>query len=227
MWRRQPRAVRVAAILCGVALGLLALAQILLPRIAAGRIRSRVERYGHVDSVSVSAWPAVKLLWGDADTVHVDASNIALSPKQAASLLWEGRGVAHLDLHADAVHVGSLALTDATLEKHGSQLAAEASTTQAATQAALPEGLEVKLLGSRDGEVEVEATGGIFGLQATVDAVALAEGGQLIAHPLGLLVEGFKLKLFSDPHVYVEGIGATAPAGQPSQYRLSMQAGLR
>ena len=42
----------------------LALAQVLLPRIAASRISSRVGRYGTVQSVSVKAWPAVELLWG-------------------------------------------------------------------------------------------------------------------------------------------------------------------
>ena len=38
--------------------------------IAASRISSRVGRYGKVQSVSVSAWPAVELLWGHADSVH-------------------------------------------------------------------------------------------------------------------------------------------------------------
>jgi hypothetical protein len=227
MWGRQPRAVRIAAIVLAGLLLLLVLAQVLLPAIAAGRIRSRVERYGSVDSVSVSAWPAVKLLWGDADSVHVTADSMTLSPRQAAALLWEGRGVSHLNLHASALRVGSLALTDATLEKRGSQLAAQASATQAATEAALPEGFVVKLLGSRDGEVEVEATGGLFGLQASVDAVAQAEEGRLVAHPEGALLEGFQLKLFSEPHVYVEGVGASVFAGEPLRYRLSMRASLR
>ena len=52
---------------------LLVLAQLLLPRIAASRISSRVGRYGTVQSVSVSAWPAVELLWGHADSVRVKA----------------------------------------------------------------------------------------------------------------------------------------------------------
>ena len=50
---------------------LLVLAQLLLPGLAARRIRTRVGRYGTVKSVSVSAWPAVKVLWGDADAVTV------------------------------------------------------------------------------------------------------------------------------------------------------------
>ena len=61
----------------------LALAQLLLPRIAASRICSRVGRYGQFDSVSVSAWPAVELLWGSADSVQVQAGSLALNPAQA------------------------------------------------------------------------------------------------------------------------------------------------
>ena len=42
---------------------LLVVAQLVLPRIAASVVSSRVGRYGKVQSVSVEAWPAVKLLW--------------------------------------------------------------------------------------------------------------------------------------------------------------------
>ncbi|MGD1058944.1 MAG: hypothetical protein ABR992_16185, partial [Solirubrobacteraceae bacterium] len=55
---------------------LLALAQVVLPRIAVSRIESRVGRYGKVQSVSVSAWPAVELLWGHVGSVHVRAKSL-------------------------------------------------------------------------------------------------------------------------------------------------------
>ncbi len=44
-------------------------------------------------------------------------------------------------------------------------------------------------------------------------------------HPLGFLLEGLQLTLFADPHVYVEGVGASAvagPAGGVAGYRLTM-----
>ena len=59
----------------------LALAQVLLPRIAASRISSRVGRYGKVQSVSVSAWPAVELLWGSVDSVRVAAGEPRAEPR--------------------------------------------------------------------------------------------------------------------------------------------------
>jgi hypothetical protein len=205
---------------------LLVLAQIFLPRLAAGRVSSRVGRYGTVESVSVSAWPAVKLLWGSVDSVRVKAKSLALSPAQAAKLLWEARGTASMDVSAERVQVGSLRVTDATLSKHGSALSAQAMTSEADVKAALPAGLGVRLLRSEGGEVEVQATGGLFGVSATVNAVAGASEGKLVAHPLGLLVEGLQLTLFSDAHVYVEGVGASVSSEHPLTYRLSMSARL-
>ena len=67
-------ALQVARALAGGSAGLaLVLAQLFLPRIAASRISSRVGSYGKVSSVSVSALPAMELLWGDADSVARDA----------------------------------------------------------------------------------------------------------------------------------------------------------
>jgi hypothetical protein len=218
---------RLAAWLAGGVLLALALAQLLLPRIAASVISSRIGRYGKVESVSVTAWPAVKLLWGSVDSVRVRARRLAMSPAQAAKLLWEGRSTASIDATAQSVQIGSLRLTDATLRKREGSLSAAASTSEADVKAALPAGFAMSLLRSEGGEVEVQASGGLFGVGASVNAVALASDGKLIAHPVGFLVEGLRLTLFSDPHVYVEGVGASVQPGRPPGYRLSMDARLR
>jgi hypothetical protein len=205
---------------------LLALAQVVLPRIAVSRIESRVSRYGKVLSASVSAWPAVELLWGHVGSVHVRAKSLSLSPAQAAGLLWEANGTASMDVSAESVQVGSLRVTDASLRKRGSSLTAEALTSEADVKAALPEGFGVRLLRSEGGEVEVQATGGLFGVGATVNAVARASDGKLVAHPIGFLIEDLQLKLFSDPHVYVEGVGASVASEHPLSYKLTMSARL-
>jgi len=217
---------RIALWLVLVVVVLLAVAQVVLPLIAVSRIKSRVGRYGTVESASVSAWPAVKLLWGSVDSVKVKARSLTLSPEQAASLLWEARDTASMDVSAERVDVGGLRVTDATLSKRGSVLSAQAFTSEADVKAALPAGLGVRLLRSEAGEVEVQATGGLFGISASVNAVAGASDGKLVAHPLGLLVEGLQLTLFSDAHVYVEGVGASVSSEQPLTYRLSMSARL-
>lgn len=215
------KAGQIAAGLAAAVVLALALAQLFLPRIAAGRISSRVGRYGHVRSVSVSAWPAVELLWGRADSVTVHAGSLALSPAQTSALLWEARGASRLTVTASSVREGPLSLTDARLGKRGRLLAAEAMISPAAVRAALPPGVTVRLLGSEAGRVKVSASGHLFGVGASLDAVAAASEGSLVAHPLGLL-EGVRLTLFSDPHVYVTGVGAEAADG--SSYRLSMSA---
>ena len=221
----KPR--KIAAGLAGAVVLVLVLAQVLLPRIAASRISSRVGRYGTVQSVSVSAWPAVELLWGSADSVRVRARSLALSPAQAAKLLWEARGTASMDVSAESVQLGSLRLSDASLRKRGNALSAQALTTEADVKAALPAGFDVQLLRSEGGEVEVQASGALFGVGASVDAVAGASEGKLVAHPLGFLLEALQLTLFSDPHVYVEGVGASVHSEQPLSYRLTMSASLR
>ena len=218
---------RLLLSLVGALALLFVLAQVLLPRIAASRISSRVGRYGKVRSVSVSAWPAVKLLWGQADSVRVSASSLALSPVQLGSLLWEGHGANSVEVKAESVRLGALLVSDATLAKHGSALSADALVSESDVKAALPPGFDVRLLRSVGGEVEVQASGGLFGVGATVNAVASASEGKLVAHPLGFLIEGLRLTLFSDPHVYVEAVGASVAGEQPPSYRLSMNARLR
>jgi hypothetical protein len=118
-------------------------------------------------------------------------------------------------------------VSDASLQKHGSRLSAQAVASEADVKAALPEGFAVRLLRSEGGDVEVQASGALFGVGATVNALAGASDGKLVAHPLGFLIEGFQLTLFSQPHVYVEGVGASVADEHPLSYRLSMSASLR
>jgi hypothetical protein len=207
----------------------LALAQLFLPRIAASRISSRLERYGTVDSVSVKAWPAVELLWGNADSVTVRANRLVLSPAQTAKLLWEARGAESVEMTARHAQEGPLRLSGVSLSKRGSRLSARAQITRADVKAALPEGFDVRLLGSAAGQVAVRASGGLFGVETSLNAVAGASEGRLVAHPLGVLFAGLRLTLFAEPHVYVQGVGASAVAGPGGalSYALTMRASLR
>ena len=207
----------------------LALAQLLLPRIAAGIISSRVGRYGRVLSVSVSAWPAIELLWRDADSVTVKAGALSLSPQQAAKLVWEGRGADRIDFTAASVRLGPLRLTDVSLRKRGDALSAQGSASAADVRAALPPGLSVALARSEGGSVVVKASGGPFRVGASVTAVAGPQEGKLVARPREALLGGLHLTLFADPHVYVQGIaaGVEGESGGAASYRLYMRARVR
>jgi len=206
------RPLRLALWLAGALVVALGLAQIFLPRIAASRISSRLGKYGDVRSVHVSAWPAVELLWGEADAVTVRARSISVSPAQTGKLLHEARGLHELDLTAETTREGPLPLHDVSLRKRAAKLHAQASLSEADVKAALPPGYDVQLLGSSRGQVQVRASGGLFGVGASVDAV--------------------KLTLFSDPRVYIQGIGARrSDAGDGAAggagYVLSIDASLR
>jgi hypothetical protein len=218
---------RLALFLAGGAVLLLGLAQLFLPRIAASRISSRLGRYGTVESVHVKAWPAVKLLWGSADSATVRARRLRLSPAQTAKLLWEARGLERISMTAQSVREGPLALSDVSFRKQGQALSAQARLAAGDVRSALPEGVGVQLLSSEGGEVTVKAAGGLFGVRTSLDAVAAASGGKLVVHPVAGLLSGFRLTLFSDPHVYVEAVGASAEPSQPLSYRLTMRASLR
>jgi hypothetical protein len=221
--------VRVALWSIGALVVLLVLAQVFLPKIAASRISDRIGKYGSVESVHVSAWPAVELLWKHADSVKVHATRLRVSPAQTAELLREASGTDRLELNVDSAHEGPLALHDVRFRKRGTSMSATAHLGAADVAAALPPGIGVQLLGSGGGKVEVRASGGLFGVGASVDAVAEAECGKLVVHPRGLLLKAIKLTLFSDRSVYVTGVAAsraTGPGGV-SGYLLGMTATLR
>jgi hypothetical protein len=116
-----------------------------------------------------------------------------------------------------------------SFHKHGAQMSAHAHLGNADVAAALPPGIGVQLLVSGGGKVEVRASGGLFGVGASVDAVAEASGGKLVVHPRGLLLEAIALTVFANPRVYVTGVSAsraTGPGGVGG-YLLGIEATLR
>jgi hypothetical protein len=223
--------VRVA-IAVGVAfVALVALGQWLGPVIAARVVRGKIERYGTVRSVTVRAWPAVKLLWRHADEVRVRAGALKLSPEEAAGLLGEAKGTQTVLASAQSAEVGGLRLRNAWLEKHGGVLRAEGTVSEADIRRALPSGVAIELVRSEGGTITVRASGGLFGVGTSVEAIAEAEDGKLVVHPTAPLLSGLKLRVFASGSVYVEGVHARA-LGQESgaggrRYELSMWASLR
>jgi len=202
---------------------LLAAAQLVLPRLAASRISSRLARHGRVESVQVSAWPAVKLLWGGADSVRIRAGELSLTPSEAAELLSESGGSERVKASASSVELGGMRLSDVSVSGGPGELTASASASAADVAAALPPGVQVELLDSEHGTVRVRVSGGLFGLSASMDAVAEASDGGLLVRPEGLLMQAFALRLFSDPRVRVQSLCASAdPAA--AGYRLSVSA---
>ncbi len=101
---------------------------------------------------------------------------------------------------------------------HGRDISAQAIVSDAAIASVLPAGVRVQLLQSAGGTVLARVSGGLFGVSATVDAVAEASDGAIVVHPRGLLLQALSLRLFSDPRVRVLSLGASAV---PGGYRLA------
>ncbi|HEU0250220.1 MAG TPA: hypothetical protein VFR48_05800 [Solirubrobacteraceae bacterium] len=227
------RASRIALAVVLLVLLLALLAQALLPGVAATRVRTRVEQYGPVRSVHVSAFPAVELLWGHADSVSVSAGTLTATPTQIASLLREARAIGTLTVLAQrgvlrtAQLPGGLEVSDVRMQKRGSSVVASATMTQAQLQRALPSGFSVQPTASGEGQIEARASGGLFGLQASINVLVRASEGNLIAEPSGLPFGGIAtVTLFSDVHLKVRSVGLRLLGSDSDTYLLTLQAQL-
>ncbi len=181
----------------------------------------------------MKAFPAIKLLWGKVDSVKVHARSLAFAPSQIASLLWESRDVGTMTVLTDEATLRTPALSkgltvkDIHMEKHGSTVTAKATLTQKQLDEAFPSGFRVEPVASGGGQIEARASGGLFGLQASITVLVRPVEGRLIAEPHGLPFAGLAtVTLFSDPHLKVESVGLSIERTNPLTYGLSLRASL-
>ena len=231
---QRRRVVYLGACVVGLPLLLVVLAQVFLPTLAARRVRDRVARYGTVRSVSVSAFPAVKLLWGKADSVDVNAGSLSVQFSQIAALLWEARAADSMRVTAEAATLTAvpelskgLTVHDMRTEKHGSAISTSSILTQQQLNEALPSGFHIEPTASGGGQVQVRASGGLFGAQASITALVKPLEGRLVVEPQGFPLASLgTITLFSDTHLYVSSVGVRVLRTQPLTYVLSMGATL-
>jgi hypothetical protein len=208
-----------------VIVGVLGLAQLALPGIAAQRVRDQVGKYGAVRSAHVTASPAIELLWGSAQSATVTAGSLRMSFSQGAELLSNASGVDRLDMTAQSLQLGPLTMSRASVQKRGSAVYIEGDIELSSLQAALPPGVEIQLVGSADGEVQMRLRGSLLGVSASVPAVIGAQEGKLVVQTQGLPFGGVPtITLFSDPRLLMHGLEMTATG--PGTYRLKMSATL-
>jgi hypothetical protein len=206
------RRLALAGVVGGVVL-LLVVAQLVLPGIAAQRVRDNLARSGQVLSVQVHAFPAIELLWHHADRVVIRLGRYRTPVGKLGSSLSQSGSVGSLDATATEVDAGLLALHDARLVKRGSQLTASATVADADLHAALPILDSVTPVASASGQLTLQGTASLFGVSATVQAVVHAVDGSLVVTP-NVPLGGFAtITVFSNPHVAVQSVGASPVAG--------------
>src|SRR5947209_1083977 len=133
-----PLPAKLAGALVALVVLALVVAQLVLPSIAEQQLRDRLSRSGTVESVQISAFPAIELLWDDADHVAVRMRNYHSGTRHLGSLLNQAGGVDRVDASAGVLTAGLLTVRDAVLRKRGDELFASAHVTEADLRAALP-----------------------------------------------------------------------------------------
>jgi hypothetical protein len=190
----------------------LGVAQLVLPRVAEQKLRDRLEQSGQVLEVQVSAFPAIELLWHQADNVVIRLGRYHSRPGHLASLLAEAGDVGSLTASAAELDTGLLTLHNATLRKNGDQLIGSALVTEADIRRALPILQSVKPVASGNDTLTVQGTASLFGLSASVDATVGARNGALVVAPDVPFGGLATITVFSNPHVEVQSIAATPTA---------------
>ena len=218
-------AVRHAA-LAAVVLVLLVLvvAQLILPGIAAHRLRDRLGRSGTVLHVAVHAVPAVTLLWHHADSVDVRLGDYRATPGHLSDLVDEAAGVGSLHATAQVLTSGLLTLRDATLVKQDRRLTGTGRILDSDLRSVVPGLDSVVPVASSGGGLVLRGTASLLGLSATVDATVRAAGGRLLVAPDVPFGGLATLVLFADPRVSVDRVRATPLAGG---FRVSVAATVR
>ena len=201
-----------------VVLALIA-AQLLLPGVAEQRLKSDLERQASAVEVSVSAFPAVKLLFGRADDVTLDIAN--LRPDETGDegeslpdLLAETRKGGKLDVHVKVLEDRLLRVEDVRLKKNGNALTAVVTLRKSDVDAALPAELELVDREVPNG-LAVAGSTDVFGELIEAEANIFADDdGSLVLEPSDdLLGELVSVPIFEDDRVAVDSISAQISGG--------------
>lgn len=192
----------------------LLLAQLVLPGLAAQRIRSQLGRYGHVQSVSVSAFPAIELLWQHADSVSLRMRSYRSSGSGLATRLDQLSHVGTLHAEVTRATVGRLTVRDARLVKHGSSLVATARVTDADLRGVVPVLRTVTPIASSGGRLILRGTADVLGVAVSVDfVVRISAIGTLVVTPDVPFGGLATITAFSDPAVRVTSVSAAVVPG--------------
>jgi hypothetical protein len=197
----------------GVVLLVLVVAQLVLPGIAASRLRDQLAGSGTVLSVQVSAFPAIELLWGQADSVVVRMGRYQAGASQIGGKLGRAASVGTLEVSAQEVQSGYLTFRDARLSKRGDELIGSATVMESDLRAAVPFLDNVQPVASSGGQLILRGTASLLGLSATVDAVVAARDGALVVAPNVPFGGIATVTLLNDPHVRVQSVSAVSVAG--------------
>jgi hypothetical protein len=189
-------------------------AQLLLPGVAEDNLKSDLEKQGSDVTVSVKAFPAVKLLFGRADDVTIDVAN--LRPDETgddgdslSDLIAETKKTKQLDVHVKVLEDKLLRMQDVRLKKDGNKLTAVVKLLKSDVDEALP--AELRLTDTKvPNGLAVAGSTDVFGEQIEAEAKIYADDdGSLVLEPSDdLLGDLVSVPIFEDDRVAVDSISA-------------------
>jgi hypothetical protein len=193
----------------------LVIGQLVLPGIAAQMLRNRLARSGRGISVQVSAFPAIELLWHDADRVEVRMVSYRSTAGSVGSLLDQTAGVGSLRVSIGQLRSGRLAAENVRLVKAGGRLSGSATVTETDLRNALPLIDSVTPVASGDGRLVLRGTATVGVFSGSLDFTVAAQGGSVVVVPdLPLVGSVLTFPVFSNAHIDVEQVaGGAAPGG--------------
>ena len=194
-------------------IGLLGLAQAILPGIAASRLRDSLARSGEGVHVSVSAFPAVKLLFGRADSVSVRIHRLDAGQGRLGDLLARTRSADRVQAGVGQLFSHGLELDGVSLEKVHARISAQATITRGALARVLPVGLSLVTSRESSRAFALTATAQVLGQTLSATALVQASDGRLELRPELPLLSFLDITLFADPRVAVDSIGAGGGGG--------------
>jgi hypothetical protein len=190
-------------------------AQLLLPGVAENRLKSDLEKQGSDVTVSVKAFPAVKLLLGRADDVTIEVTNLKTDEDgggdgdSLSDLLAQTKKTKKLDVHVKVLEDKLLRMQDVRVKKDGDKLTAVVKLNKSDVDEALP--AELKLTDTEvPNGLAVAGSTDVFGEQIEAEAKVYADDdGNLVLEPSDdLLGDLVSVPIFEDDRVAVDSISA-------------------
>jgi hypothetical protein len=206
MAARSFRRPAIAAILVAALAAVFGLGQLVLPGIAASRLRASLLRTSDGVSVSVSATPAVELLFGQAGSVVVHISTMRSHRGPVGSLIQRASQTTDLDATVGELFVDGLTLRHITLLKQGPRMSIRAFVSRASIASVLPLNLSLRPAAGVAG-IQLRSSVDLFGIRESVSARVEASRGRVeigpdLPLPAGILqVTIFQAPGFSVDHV--------------------------
>ena len=201
----------VAAIGVLVALVLvLGVGQLVIPGIVARRLTNSLSTQASGVRVSLSAVPAVKLLFGYADRVSVNIGTMTASRGHVGDLLARTAKQGTLDATVGTLDTDGFVLKDVALRKRGNALTGVATVTRSAIAAALPSAITLTPRSAGASGLTLMAKLRVLGREVDASALVEAQDGKIVVSPTAPVLSILRVTVFDSRSVSVDSVGVVA-----------------